>query len=89
MSLAEACSEWKIDPETLLTRLQAGLPSVQADDFESGEASTSGRWDYAENWGSREDRQPGQSAAGAYTIQSNKVIHHVLASWRPEWIGTD
>ena len=34
MSLAEACSEWKIDPET---RLRAGLPSVQADDFESGE----------------------------------------------------
>ncbi len=37
MSLAEVCSEWKIDPETLLTRLRAGLPSVQADDFESGE----------------------------------------------------
>lgn len=27
--------------------------------------------------------------AGTYTIEGNKVIYHVLTSWRPEWIGQD
>jgi hypothetical protein len=27
--------------------------------------------------------------AGTYTVEGNKVVHHVLASWRPEWIGGD
>lgn len=27
--------------------------------------------------------------AGTYRIEGNKVIHHVLASWRPEWTGSD
>ena len=27
--------------------------------------------------------------AGRYTVEGNKVIHHIEASWRPEWIGTE
>lgn len=27
--------------------------------------------------------------AGTYSVEGNKVIHHVLTSWRPEWIGGD
>jgi len=27
--------------------------------------------------------------AGTYTVEGNKVIYHVLTSWRPEWIGHD
>ena len=27
--------------------------------------------------------------AATYRIEGNKVIHHVLTAWRPEWIGTD
>ncbi|MBV8093164.1 MAG: lipocalin-like domain-containing protein [Acetobacteraceae bacterium] len=27
--------------------------------------------------------------AGTYRIEGNKVIHHILASWQPEWIGSD
>ncbi|MGH1571882.1 lipocalin-like domain-containing protein [Methylobacterium sp. P31] len=27
--------------------------------------------------------------AGTYTVEGNKVIHHILTSWRPEWIGGD
>jgi hypothetical protein len=27
--------------------------------------------------------------AGTYTIEGDHVVHHVVASWRPEWIGTD
>jgi hypothetical protein len=27
--------------------------------------------------------------AGTYTIQGNKVIHHLLTAWRPEWVGSD
>jgi hypothetical protein len=26
--------------------------------------------------------------AGKYTVEGNKVVHHIEASWRPEWIGT-
>jgi Lipocalin-like domain len=26
---------------------------------------------------------------GTYTIDGNKMIHHVLTAWRPTWIGTD
>jgi len=27
--------------------------------------------------------------AGTYTVEGNKVIHHILTAWRPEWIGGD
>ena len=27
--------------------------------------------------------------AGTYTVDGNKVTHHVVASWRPEWVGGD
>ena len=27
--------------------------------------------------------------AGTYTVDGNKVTHHVVASWRPDWIGGD
>jgi hypothetical protein len=27
--------------------------------------------------------------AGTYSVEGNKVTHHVVASWRPEWIGGD
>jgi hypothetical protein len=27
--------------------------------------------------------------AGRYTVEGNKVVHHIAASWRPEWNGTD
>lgn len=27
--------------------------------------------------------------AGTYTVEGNKLIYHVLTSWRPEWIGQD
>lgn len=27
--------------------------------------------------------------AGTYTVEGNKIIHHIAASWRPDWIGTD
>jgi Lipocalin-like domain len=27
--------------------------------------------------------------AGSYTVDGNKVTHHVVASWRPDWIGDD
>jgi hypothetical protein len=27
--------------------------------------------------------------AGTYSIEGNKVVHHIIAAWRPEWIGTD
>jgi len=27
--------------------------------------------------------------AGTYTVDGNKVTHHIVASWRPEWIGGD
>jgi Lipocalin-like domain len=27
--------------------------------------------------------------AGTYSVQGNKVTHHVIASWRPEWVGGD
>jgi Lipocalin-like domain len=27
--------------------------------------------------------------AGTYTVEGDQVVHHVIASWRPEWIGTD
>jgi hypothetical protein len=27
--------------------------------------------------------------AATYTVEGNKVIYHVLTSWRPEWIGRD
>jgi Lipocalin-like domain len=27
--------------------------------------------------------------AGTYSVEGNKVVHHVVAAWRPDWIGTD
>jgi hypothetical protein len=27
--------------------------------------------------------------AGKYTVDGDKVVHHITASWRPEWNGTD
>jgi Lipocalin-like domain len=27
--------------------------------------------------------------AGTYSVEGNKVIHHVVAAWRPDWIGGD
>jgi hypothetical protein len=27
--------------------------------------------------------------AGTYSVDGNKVTHHVEASWRPDWIGSD
>ena len=27
--------------------------------------------------------------AGTYTVDGNKVVHHVVASWLTHWIGTD
>jgi hypothetical protein len=27
--------------------------------------------------------------AGKYTVEGDKVVHHITASWRPEWNGTD
>ena len=27
--------------------------------------------------------------AGTYSVEGNKVIHHIVASWRPDWIGDD
>jgi len=27
--------------------------------------------------------------AGTYSVDGNKVTHHVVASWRPDWIGGD
>jgi hypothetical protein len=27
--------------------------------------------------------------AGTYTVEGNKVVHRVVAAWRPDWIGTD
>jgi hypothetical protein len=27
--------------------------------------------------------------AGTYSVDGNKVTHHVVASWRPDWIGSD
>jgi hypothetical protein len=26
---------------------------------------------------------------GTYSVDGNKVTHHVVASWRPDWIGND
>jgi hypothetical protein len=31
----------------------------------------------------------GGAYAGTYTVEGGKVVHHVIASWRPEWIGGD
>ena len=27
--------------------------------------------------------------AGKYAVEGDKVVHHIMASWRPEWKGTD
>lgn len=27
--------------------------------------------------------------AGTYSVEGNKVTHHIVASWRPDWIGED
>jgi hypothetical protein len=27
--------------------------------------------------------------AGTYSVEGNKLTHHVVASWSPEWIGSD
>jgi hypothetical protein len=27
--------------------------------------------------------------AGTYSVDGNKVTHHIVASWRPDWIGSD
>jgi hypothetical protein len=27
--------------------------------------------------------------SGTYSVDGNKLTHHVIASWLPEWIGTD
>jgi Lipocalin-like domain len=27
--------------------------------------------------------------AGTYSVEGNKVTHHIVASWFPEWIGRD
>jgi Lipocalin-like domain len=27
--------------------------------------------------------------AGKYTVEGDKVVHHIVASWRPDWNGTD
>src|SRR5262249_1216855 len=27
--------------------------------------------------------------AGTYSVDGDKVTHHVVASWRPDWIGSD
>jgi hypothetical protein len=27
--------------------------------------------------------------AGLYRVEGNKVIHRIVASWRPDWIGAD
>jgi hypothetical protein len=27
--------------------------------------------------------------AGTYSIEGNKVVQHIIAAWRPDWIGTD
>ena len=27
--------------------------------------------------------------AGTYRVEGNKVTHHIVASWRPDWIGDD
>jgi hypothetical protein len=27
--------------------------------------------------------------AGTYSVEGNKVTHHIVAAWRPDWIGGD
>jgi Lipocalin-like domain len=27
--------------------------------------------------------------AGTYSVEGNKVTHHVIAAWRPDWVGGD
>ena len=27
--------------------------------------------------------------AGRYSVEGNKVTHHVIAAWRPDWVGGD
>jgi hypothetical protein len=27
--------------------------------------------------------------AGTYSVQGNKVTHHIIAAWRPDWVGAD
>lgn len=27
--------------------------------------------------------------AGTYSVDGNKVVHHVVAGWRPDWVGGD
>jgi hypothetical protein len=27
--------------------------------------------------------------AGTYSVDGNKVTHHIVASWRPDWVGGD
>jgi hypothetical protein len=40
LSFAETCADYKVDPDTLLTWLRAGLPYVDEGDFETGESFT-------------------------------------------------
>jgi hypothetical protein len=40
LTFAETCADWKVDRDTLLTWLRAGLPYVQEGDFETGEGFT-------------------------------------------------
>ena len=27
--------------------------------------------------------------AGTYSVQGNKVTHHIIGAWRPDWVGAD
>jgi hypothetical protein len=27
--------------------------------------------------------------AGTYTVEANKITHHVIAAWRPDWVNHD
>jgi hypothetical protein len=40
MSFAETCAVWKVDADTLLTWLRAGLPYADEGDFETGQGFT-------------------------------------------------
>jgi hypothetical protein len=40
LTFEETCADWKVDRDTLLTWLRAGLPYVQEGDFETGEGFT-------------------------------------------------
>jgi hypothetical protein len=57
--------------------------------LQSGNPKRPGNFPYADSDRVDAHRSIFGAYAGKYTVEGDKVVHHIVASWRPEWNGTD